>query len=52
MQIDISEAAERLDELVDFVEAGGEVVLLLDGRPAGRLIPFERDGNSQTDPLR
>lgn len=52
MQIDVSEAAERLDELIDLVEAGGDVVLLLDGRAAGRLIPFERGEDSQADPLR
>lgn len=38
MQISLSEAADRLDELMDRVEAGEEVVLTVDGRAVARMV--------------
>lgn len=46
MRVEIEEAADRLDELVDAIESGrvAEIVLTRDGAPAVRLIgPRERD---------
>jgi prevent-host-death family protein len=40
MQISVSDAEDRLDELIDRAEAGEEVVLIVDGRPVGRLVPM------------
>jgi prevent-host-death family protein len=37
----ISAAAKQLDELVSRAEAGEEVILTLDGRPAVRLVPVK-----------
>jgi prevent-host-death family protein len=38
MQVSISEAEDRFDELVDRAEAGEEIVLTVDGRPIARLV--------------
>ena len=37
MLVDVTDAAERLDELIELVEAGEDVILTLDGRQAVRL---------------
>jgi prevent-host-death family protein len=42
MQISITQAESRLDELVDRAEAGEEVILTCNGRPVVQLVPFER----------
>ena len=42
MQISITEAESKLDELVDRAEAGEEVILASDGRPAVQLVPVEK----------
>jgi prevent-host-death family protein len=39
MHIDVSEAADRLDELVRQAETGEEVILTLHGDPVVRLAP-------------
>jgi len=42
VRIDVGEAAERFEEILDAFEAGteAEIVLTVDGRDAARLIPF------------
>ena len=40
MQISITEAESRLDELVDRAEAGDEVILTCNGRPV--VVPIEK----------
>ena len=40
MQISITEAENRLDELVDRAEAGDEVILTCNGRPVVQLVPI------------
>jgi prevent-host-death family protein len=49
MQISIAEAESRLDELVDRVEAGEEVILTCNGRPMVQLVPVEKqpDGTAR-----
>ena len=42
MQISITEAESRLDELVDRAEAGDEVILTCNGRPVVQLVPIEK----------
>jgi prevent-host-death family protein len=39
-QITISEAAQRLDELIDESRAGGDVVLTRDNHPVAKIIPL------------
>ncbi len=48
MQIDVEEAKDRLDDLVDIAKAGEEVILLVSGRPAVYLVAVE-DPSSQLD---
>jgi prevent-host-death family protein len=38
--LDVGEAAGRLDEVVEWVDAGDEVVLTRDGRPVAKVVPF------------
>ncbi len=37
MQIDVQQAQEQLDELLEFVQAGQTVVICRDGRPVAEL---------------
>jgi antitoxin (DNA-binding transcriptional repressor) of toxin-antitoxin stability system len=49
MHISVSEAVDKLDELVDRAEAADELVLLLDGRPAVRLVPVKVSRPTEPD---
>lgn len=44
IMVEVPEAASRLDEMVDEVLAGEQVVVTRDGRPVGMLVPFEGSG--------
>ena len=48
MELSIEEAGPRLDELIDRMLAGEEVILTRNGRPVARLVPAvdpdRRDG--------
>ncbi|MGA8602617.1 MAG: type II toxin-antitoxin system prevent-host-death family antitoxin [Beijerinckiaceae bacterium] len=50
MQISITEAESRLDELVDRAEAGDEVILTCNGRPVVQLVPIEKEARSGAAP--
>jgi antitoxin (DNA-binding transcriptional repressor) of toxin-antitoxin stability system len=41
IMVDVPEAASRLDEMVDAVLAGEQVVVTRDDQPVGMLVPFE-----------
>lgn len=41
IMLDVPEAASRLDEMVDAVLAGEQVVVTRDDQPVGMLVPFE-----------
>jgi prevent-host-death family protein len=41
-QINIYEAKSQLSRLVDDVEAGAEIVIARNGRPAARIVPLAR----------
>lgn len=45
IMVDVDEAAERLDELVDAVMAGAEVIVGRDGRPLTLMTRFESSRN-------
>jgi antitoxin (DNA-binding transcriptional repressor) of toxin-antitoxin stability system len=47
MRIPLAAAAEKLDELVDRAVAGEEIVLLLDGQEAARLVPTQPEAKSE-----
>jgi prevent-host-death family protein len=40
-QVTISDAAQRLSELVNESQAGQEVILMRDGEPVARIVPFQ-----------
>lgn len=42
--VDVDEAAARLDELLDAVERGEEIVITRGGTPVARLVPVEQPG--------
>jgi antitoxin (DNA-binding transcriptional repressor) of toxin-antitoxin stability system len=44
IMMDVPEAASRLDEMVDAVLAGEQVVVTRDDQPVGMLVPFEGPG--------
>jgi antitoxin (DNA-binding transcriptional repressor) of toxin-antitoxin stability system len=44
IMVDVPEAASRLEEMVDAVLAGEQVVVTRDGQPVGILVPFEGPG--------
>ena len=44
IMMDVPEAANRLDEMVDAVLAGEQVVVTRDDQPVGMLVPFEGPG--------
>jgi prevent-host-death family protein len=44
IMVEVPEAANRLDEMMDQVLAGEQVVVTRGGRPIGMLIPFEGGG--------
>jgi antitoxin (DNA-binding transcriptional repressor) of toxin-antitoxin stability system len=44
IMVDVPEAANRLDEMVDAVLAGEQVVVTRDDEPVGMLIPFDGPG--------
>jgi prevent-host-death family protein len=44
IMVEVPEAASRLDEMLDEVLAGQQVVVTRHGRPLGMLIPFEGSG--------
>lgn len=41
IMVDVEEAAQRLDELVDAVVTGSEVIMGREGRPLVLMLPFE-----------
>lgn len=44
IMVDVPEAANRLDEMVDAALAGEQVVVTRDDEPVGMLVPFEGPG--------
>jgi antitoxin (DNA-binding transcriptional repressor) of toxin-antitoxin stability system len=44
IMVDVPEAASRLDEMLDAVLAGEQVVVTRDDQPVGMLVPFETPG--------
>lgn len=44
IMVDVPEAANRLDEMVDAVLAGEQVVVTRDDQPVGMLVPFDGPG--------
>jgi antitoxin (DNA-binding transcriptional repressor) of toxin-antitoxin stability system len=44
IMMDVPEAASRLDEMVDAVLAGEQVVVTRDDQPVGMLVPFDGPG--------
>ena len=49
MYVPIAEAHEQLDELVDLVEAGEEVILTRDGQPVVQLTPVSRPAGHEAN---
>jgi len=43
MQISVEDAQDILDEFVDRALAGEDIILMLDGRPAARLVGAQTD---------
>jgi prevent-host-death family protein len=39
-QVNLDEAKTQLSQLIDRAEAGEEIIIARDGRPAARLVPF------------
>lgn len=46
--MNISEAKSQLSQLVEEVEAGGEIIIARAGRPVARLVPLQRSGHDRT----
>ena len=44
IMVEVPEAADRLDEMVDAVLAGEQVVVTRGDQPVGMLVPFESPG--------
>jgi antitoxin (DNA-binding transcriptional repressor) of toxin-antitoxin stability system len=44
IMVDVPEAASRLEEMVDAVLAGEQVVVTRDDQPVGMLVPFDGPG--------
>jgi len=38
-EIDLDRFADQADECLDFVQAGGEIIIIRDGKPVVRLVP-------------
>ncbi|MEL4073141.1 prevent-host-death family protein [Ochrobactrum sp. GPK 3] len=47
--VDIAEAAERFDELIDFVLRDDEVVVCRTGDPIAAILPLSQDGQGTWD---
>ncbi|MGU3401359.1 type II toxin-antitoxin system Phd/YefM family antitoxin [Brucellaceae bacterium D45D] len=47
--VDIDEAAERFDELIDFVLRDDEVVICRAGDPIAAIVPFSQNGQGICD---
>lgn len=43
MQVSVTDAHDRITDLIRHAEAGGEVVFTRDGRPTLRLVPAEEE---------
>lgn len=46
--LDVAEAEAQLDELIDTVGRGEDVMIMRDGIPVARLVPFEQTGLAAT----
>lgn len=47
--VDIAEAAERFDELIDFVLRVDEIVICRTGDPIAAIVPTSQDGQGTCD---
>jgi antitoxin (DNA-binding transcriptional repressor) of toxin-antitoxin stability system len=50
--VDIAEAAERFDELIDFVLCDDEVIICRAGDPIAAIVPISQNGQGTWDEVR